>query len=318
MAAFPARASCEVVVELLTTLSEMRRAAAAQEAAGLRIGLVPTMGALHEGHLSLLRLLRPRCDRLWATIFVNPAQFGPAEDLSRYPRTLERDLELCRAAGVDGVLAPDPAEVYPPDYATWVVPGPVADRYCGAARPGHFRGVLSIVLRLFQWTRCRAAAFGAKDAQQLWLVRRMVHDLDLGVEIVEGATVREPDGLALSSRNVYLTPSERERALVLSRALRLGVERLRRGDDPARALAAMHGLLATESVVELDYLHVAEWESLDSLAGLPERPEWRGGGALELEPGRELAILVAARVGATRLIDNLRVAWGEPGAAETN
>jgi len=305
-------------VELLTTLADMRRAAAAQEAAGLRIGLVPTMGALHEGHASLLRLLRPRCDRLWATIFVNPAQFGPNEDLARYPRTLERDLDICRAEGVDGVLAPHPAEVYPPDYATWVVPGPVADRYCGAARPGHFRGVLSIVLRLFQWTRCRTAAFGAKDAQQLWLVWRMVRDLDLAVEIVEGATVREPDGLALSSRNVYLTPSERERALVLSRALRLGVERLRRGNAPAGALAAMDGLLAADSAVELDYLQVVEWESLDALAGLPERPEWRGGPAPQLEPGRELAILMAARVGATRLIDNMRVPWGEPGRGTGN
>jgi pantoate--beta-alanine ligase len=306
-------------VELLTTLGDMRRTAAAQKAAGLRIGLVPTMGALHEGHVSLLRLLRPRCDRLWATIFVNPAQFGPAEDLARYPRTLERDLELCRAAGVDGVLAPHPDEVYPPDYATWVVPGPVADRYCGASRPGHFRGVLSIVLRLFQWTRCRTAAFGAKDAQQLWLIRRMVRDLDLAVEIVEGATVREPDGLALSSRNAYLSAEERTRALALSRSLRAGAAALAAGGDPVRALQEMARELAREPAVELDYLHVADWSSLDSLAGLPGRPDWRDQARpAALEPGRELALLVAARVGATRLIDNQRVRWGEPGAAEGN
>jgi pantoate--beta-alanine ligase len=299
-------------VELLTTISQMQCRAAELERQGRRIGLVPTMGYLHEGHASLLRLLRPRCDSLWASIFVNPAQFGPREDLARYPRDLERDLEICRREGVDGVLAPLPAEVYPPDFATWVEPGPVAQRYCGASRPGHFRGVLSIVLRLFVWTRCRTAAFGAKDAQQLWLIRRMVRDFNLELEIVEGATLRESDGLAMSSRNVFLSAAERSRALVLQRALKAGVAALEERADPLAALEIMRGVLTEEPAVLPDYLQVADWDSLDSLAGAPDESDWRGPQPHVLEAGRELVLLTAARVGGTRLIDNMRLLWGEP------
>lgn len=299
-------------MELLTTIHQMQQRAGELERQGRRIGLVPTMGYLHEGHASLMRRLRPVCDSLWLSIFVNPAQFGPREDLARYPRDLERDLALCRAEGVDGVLAPQPAEVYPAGYATWVTPGPVAERYCGASRPGHFRGVLSIVLRLFVWTRCHAAAFGAKDAQQLWLIRRMVRDLDLELEILEVPTLRESDGLALSSRNVYLSDLDRARALVLPRALQAGALALERGLPPDAALALMEEILATEPDVELDYLHVADWESLDSLAGTPLRPSWGGEAPSGPTRGRKLVVLTAARVGATRLIDNLRLAWGEP------
>ncbi|MDP2361037.1 MAG: pantoate--beta-alanine ligase [bacterium] len=292
-------------MELLTSIREMQSHAGGLERQGRRIGLVPTMGYLHEGHLSLVRALRGRCDSLWLSSFVNPAQFGPAEDLERYPRDLERDLALCREAGVDGVLAPAAAEVYPPGFSTWVTPGPVADRYCGATRPGHFRGVLSIVLRLFLWTRCRVAAFGAKDAQQLWLIRRMIRDLDLEVEVVEGATLREADGLAMSSRNVHLGPEDRRSALAISRALRLGRDALAAGAGAGHALDLMRAELDREAALTLDYLHVADWSTLGSLAGVPERPQWReapdGGGE------RELVLLAAARVGAVRLIDNMRV-----------
>jgi pantoate--beta-alanine ligase len=294
-------------MEVVTSIPAMRLRARQLESQGMRIGLVPTMGFLHDGHLSLARLLRPRCDHLWLSIFVNPAQFGPSEDLARYPRDLERDLALCRAAGVDGVMVPDAAEVYPADFATWVVPGPAAERYCGALRPGHFRGVLSIVLRLFMWTRCRCAAFGAKDAQQLWLIRRMVRDLDLDVELVEGPTLREADGLAMSSRNVYLDAQERGEALALHSALESGEARLAAGRPLAEALDAMEEMLRAHPQVLLEYLHIADWESLDSLAGLGGESSWRGGAPPGAQGGRELVLLLAARVGRTRLIDNLRV-----------
>jgi len=300
-------------MELLDSPRAMRERAAALERAGRRVGLVPTMGFLHEGHLSLMRLLRPACDELWVSVFVNPAQFGPGEDLARYPRDLERDLALCRGEGVDGVLAPAVAAVYPPGFATWVEPGPVAVRYCGATRPGHFRGVLTIVLRLFMWTRCRAAAFGAKDAQQLWLIRRMARDLGLPVEIVEGATVREADPRAMSSRNAYLDAGRRQAALVLRRSLARGAELLAAGCAPEQALAAARAVLAEEAAVAPEYVHVADWAELDSLAGWPERPDWRAAGrGAEARPGEELVLLAAVRAGSTRLIDNLRVRAGSP------
>jgi len=297
-------------MEVLQSLVAMQARAREVEQRGLRLGLVPTMGYLHEGHLSLVRLLRSHCDSLWVSIFVNPAQFGPTEDLARYPRDMERDLRLCREAGVDGVLAPEAAEVYPVDFATWVLPGPAADRYCGAMRPGHFQGVLSIVLRLFVWTRCRCAAFGAKDAQQLWLIRRMVRDFNLDIELVEGPTLREPDGLAMSSRNVFLDPAERQAALVLHRALRAGVEALAAGIPLEETVWRMAALVAEQPLVRPEYLRVADWETLESLAGAPEQPLWRSSDGAKDAPGRELALLAAARVGNTRLIDNMRVVRG--------
>lgn len=297
-------------MELITSLNAMQALAREQEGAGLRVGLVPTMGYLHEGHLSLMRLLRPHCDKLWVSIFVNPAQFGPAEDLARYPRDLERDLNLCRDAEVDGVLFPEASEVYPSDFATWVQPGPAAERFCGAMRPGHFQGVLSIVLRLFVWTRCHTAAFGAKDAQQLWLIRRMVRDFNLDIEILEGPTLREADGLAMSSRNVYLDDEQRRAALALSQALRLGERALSGSVALVEVMAGMRAVLQTQAQLQPEYLHIVDWESLESLAGWPEEASWRGQGCAHDATGRELAILVAARVGATRLIDNLRVVRG--------
>lgn len=293
-------------MRLLESLAQAREHAAATKAAGRRIGLVPTMGYLHEGHLSLMRLLRPRCHELWVSVFVNPAQFGPAEDLDRYPRDLARDLALCEAEGVDVVLHPPAAEVYPPDFATWIEPGPVAGRYCGASRPGHFRGVLTIVERLFAWSRCDLAAFGAKDAQQLWLIRRMVRDLELPVEVVEGPVVREADGLALSSRNVFLSGEERAAAGLLNRALSVAVERLRAGAAPREALQAAVAPLFAEPRLELEYFHVADWATLDSLAGWTAS-EGEAASAAAPADGEAVALL-ACRAGRTRLIDNRRAA----------
>lgn len=289
-------------MEVLRSLDEARRRAGAVKDAGRRIGLVPTMGYLHEGHLSLMRLLRPRCHDLWVSIFVNPAQFGPAEDLDRYPRDLERDLALCEAEGVDAVLHPQPAEVYPPDHDTWVEPGRVAGLYCGASRPGHFRGVLSIVQRLFAWSRCNLAAFGAKDAQQLWLIQRMVRDLELPVEIVEGPVVREPDGLALSSRNVFLSPAERTAAGVLNRALARATQRLEEGAPPREALETALEAIRAQPQLELEYLHVADWATLASLAGWPADASL----PVALPAEGERVVLLACRAGRTRLIDNRR------------
>lgn len=292
-------------MEQLGSLQAMLRRSAAQRAQGLRIGLIPTMGFLHEGHLALVDRIRPHVDRVWLSIFVNPAQFGPAEDLDRYPRDRERDLALCAARGVDGVFLPVAAEVYPPGHQTWVTPGPVAERYCGASRPGHFRGVLSIVQRLFRWTNCTHAVFGAKDAQQLWLIKRMTKDLELGVQILESPTIREADGLAMSSRNVFLGPEERMAAPALQVSLKQGAEALRAGETPGRALEQMRQQLARTPLIELEYLHVADWKTLASLAGEPRVRDWEADqdGAVR----EELILLAAVRIGRTRLIDNLRI-----------
>jgi pantoate--beta-alanine ligase len=239
-----------------------------------------TMGALHAGHAALMRAARKDCDHVVATIFVNPLQFGPNEDLARYPRTLEADLEVIKQEGVDEVLTPSVAQMYPdgPPRVT-VHPGQLGSELEGAVRPGHFAGVLTVVLKLLHLTKPDAAYFGEKDYQQLTLIRRMVHDLSLPVEIVGVPTVREPDGLALSSRNRYLSAQERERALALSRALRAGAAR----HAPDAVLDAARQEL---SGVDVDYLELRD-------PSLQEQPT--------TGPAR---LLVAARVGTTRLIDN--------------
>ncbi|HVK29045.1 MAG TPA: pantoate--beta-alanine ligase [Nocardioides sp.] len=261
---------------------------------------VPTMGALHEGHATLLRIARERAGAegtVVLSIFVNPLQFGPGEDLDRYPRTFDADLELAGREGVDVVFAPVVAEMYPDGVphegvaseAVTVQPGPLADLFEGASRPGHFRGVLTVVAKLFGLVRPDVAVFGEKDYQQLALIRRMVADLCMGIEIVGGPTDREPDGLARSSRNRYLDPEQRQVAAVLSRALRAGQDRASYG-VPAARWAAM-GVLKAEPGIELDYLAL-------TTTGLGELPDYP-------EAGSEGRILVAARVGSTRLIDNM-------------
>jgi pantoate--beta-alanine ligase len=260
--------------------------ATARSAAHGSVAVVMTMGALHEGHATLLREARKHADVVLATIFVNPLQFGPNEDLARYPRTFDADLAVCAAEGVDLLFAPTPEVMYPHGQPQVTVhPGPLGEVLEGAVRPGHFAGVLTVVGKLLLLTRPDLAFFGEKDYQQLTLIKAMVHDLELGVEIVGVPTVREPDGLALSSRNRYLSAAERETALALSRALRSGAARR----EPAAVLAAARAELAG---VDVDYLALRG-------ADLSEDPG----------PG-EARLLVAARVGTTRLIDNLPVHLG--------
>jgi len=251
------------------------------------VAVVMTMGALHEGHAALLRAARARAASVLATIFVNPLQFGPHEDLDRYPRTLEADLDLCRAHGVDVVFAPEPDEIYPGgEPAVRVDPGPLGQVLEGASRPGHFTGVLTVVLKLLHLTRPDLAYFGEKDYQQLVLVRTMVRDLDLPVEVVPVPTVREPDGLALSSRNRYLSPREREAARCLSAALRAGASAADAGATPEAVLTAARAQVRD---VALDYLTLTD----------PDLGPVTGPG-----PAR---LLIAATVGSTRLIDNQEI-----------
>lgn len=262
-----------------------------------RVALVPTMGALHAGHAALIRRARAEADGpVVVSVFVNPMQFAPGEDLDRYPRTLDTDLEVCAEAGADVVFAPGLDEVYPDgEPLVTIDPGPLAADLEGASRPTHFRGVLTVVAKLFGLVRPDVAVFGQKDYQQLVLVRQMVADLCLGIDVVGADTVREDDGLALSSRNRYLSPDERSTALALSRALRAAQERAAYG-VPAARWAAMK-VLQDEPGLDLDYLAL-------------RTPQL---GALDDYAAGEGRVLVAARVGATRLIDNLPLMLGTEG-----
>ncbi|MGL4175042.1 MAG: pantoate--beta-alanine ligase [Dermatophilaceae bacterium] len=279
------------------TRAELR---AARDALPSRdIAVVMTMGALHDGHAELIRTARARHDHVVVTIFLNPLQFGPKEDLSRYPHTLEADLALCTTAGVDLVFAPTPDVVYEGgDPGVRVSAGPLGEVLEGASRPGHFDGVLTVVGKLLHLTAARSAYFGQKDAQQLLLIRRMVRDLDFPVEVVSVPTVREPDGLALSSRNTYLTDSDRVGALCLSRALRAGAGAAPFG--PSAVRRAAREVLVEEPLALVDYLVLVHSNTLADV------PEWYRGEAL---------LAVAARVGTTRLIDNTPVLVGPGGGA---
>jgi pantoate--beta-alanine ligase len=283
----PVAASTEM--RLVHTIGEVRRGVREVRRGGGTVALVPTMGYLHQGHLSLVDRARELADRVAMSIFVNPMQFGPTEDLDRYPRDLERDLELARGRGVDLVFAPTVAEMYPRgEPQVSVIPGALAERMEGAVRPGHFRGVLTVVAKLFGIFQPDVAVFGQKDFQQAALIRRMAADLDFGVRVEVAPTVREPDGLAMSSRNVYLSPEERERARALSRGLERGRALFAAGERDAAALrAALWSALAVPGV-EPEYAEVVDPLTLQPVAAAA--------------PGT--ALLVAARVGRTRLIDN--------------
>ncbi|MBG0826759.1 pantoate--beta-alanine ligase [Planomonospora sp. ID67723] len=259
--------------------------------AGATLALVPTMGALHEGHRSLMRLARERADHVAVSIFVNPLQFGPGEDFSRYPRTFDADLEICAAEGAGVVFAPSAEDMYLPDRQVGVSAGEMGTIAEGAFRPGHFDGMLTVVLKLFNLVRPDVAVFGRKDAQQLALIRRMVTDLDLPIDIVGAPTVREPDGLALSSRNRYLSAQDRVAALALSRALFAGAER----STPAEIRRAARAVLDAEPAVDVDYLILAD------PATFAEVGDGHTGEAI---------LAVAARVGTTRLIDNVVLTLG--------
>jgi pantoate--beta-alanine ligase len=272
--------------------AELARARAdAAVLGGGRVAFVPTMGFLHEGHLALVDEARRRADVVVMSIFVNPLQFAPTEDLARYPRDPEGDAAKAAARGVSLLFTPTVDELYPRDPRVLVTPGAIADRWEGAVRPGHFAGVLTVVAKLFNLVRPDVAVFGRKDLQQATLVRAMVRDLDFPIELVVAPTTRDPDGLAMSSRNVYLSPDDRRRALALSRALRLVEARWEGGERDAAVLAAAGSAeLRTEPDVVVDYFAVADPETLEPIVGRCER------GA---------AVMVAARVGRTRLIDNV-------------
>jgi pantoate--beta-alanine ligase len=275
------------VVESIAAL----RAARAQLASGGALGLVPTMGYLHAGHLSLVEQARAECAAVAVSIFVNPAQFAPHEDFESYPRDMQRDLALLRDAGVTLVFAPPAAEVYPPDFRTYVDVQDVTETLEGAARPGFFRGVATVVCKLLNMVQPERAYFGQKDAQQTVVVRKLVRDLNIPTEIVVGPTVREPDGLAMSSRNAYLSPPERAAAPVLFRALRAAQERYAAGERSGEALRqTMREVLAAEPLAQPEYVSAADPLTLRELEQVGER------GAL---------LSLAVQVGPARLIDNV-------------
>ena len=273
------------IVESIRAFKQLRSSWEDQD---LSVSLVPTMGALHAGHLSLLVPAR-ETDRLVVSIFVNPTQFGPHEDLQRYPRPLEKDLSLLKERGVDAVFLPTVSEIYPEGYRTFVTVDELSSRLCGASRPGHFRGVATVVLKLFNIIRPHRAVFGQKDAQQTIILRRMVHDLNLDVELIVQPIVRESDGLALSSRNQYLNTEERKAATVLFRSLELARQASLRGQSRADVLLReVRNLVESEPLARLDY---AELVSADDLSPLDEV--------------RDHALLaLAVFIGKTRLIDN--------------
>jgi len=276
-------------MEIIGTIAEVRTAMRERRQAGLRIGLVPTMGFLHDGHVALMKESNASCDVTVVSIFVNPTQFGQNEDLSTYPRDLGRDERVCIEAGVDVLFVPTAAEIYPEEFQTFVEPGPLAEPLCGAIRPGHFRGVATVVAKLLNIVQPDAAFFGQKDYQQVAVVRRMVRDLDMPVEIVTVPTVREPDGLTMSSRNAYLSPSERECATCISRGLFAARTAFRGGERDASKLLAIAGAEMGD-VDSLQYLELQDAETLEPVIGSVSRPA---------------VLLAAAFIGSTRLIDNV-------------
>jgi pantoate--beta-alanine ligase len=277
-------------MEVARSVAEARAALRRPRSEGRTIGLVPTMGSLHEGHLSLVAASRERCDVTVVSVFVNPTQFGEGEDFETYPRDLDADIALLEDAGVDVLFAPDVEAMYPPGSATRVDPGPIGTVWCGASRPGHFVGVATVVTKLLDIVGPDAAFFGEKDFQQLRVIEQVVGDLDIPTAIVGCAIVREPDGLALSSRNRYLTPAQRSSALVLSRALARARDRVESGGGDGGAIQAeLAAMIRAEPGVVLEYAAIVDARTLACVAAI----------------SRESRALVAARVGNARLIDNV-------------
>ncbi len=276
-------------MQVIRTVAGMAAWSMQVRSSGRRIGFVPTMGYLHEGHLSLVRLAREQCDEVALSIFVNPTQFLPGEDIDTYPRDFERDVALCRQAGVDVVFHPAAGEMYAGDHSVMVDETRLSAGLCGASRPGHFRGVVTVVAKLFNLVQPEAAFFGQKDAQQVRVIQRLVRDLNFQVRVVVGPTVREPDGLAMSSRNQYLSPGERQDALCLRRALDHAEELFAGGERDVLILRnAMVGVIADTPSAVVDYLEIVDDETLAPLVRI-------GGRAL---------VVMAVRVGKTRLLDN--------------
>ena len=281
-----------MAVKIIKTVHDMHRAADHIRQAGLRIGLVPTMGYLHEGHLSLVRQALKVTDRVVVSIFVNPLQFGPTEDLAAYPKDIDRDLKLLDRHGVHLAYLPKKKEIYPRDFATSVSVAKLTERLCGASRPGHFEGVTTIVTKLFAAVKPHVAVFGQKDAQQTIVIQRLVRDLNLDVEIQMAPTVREADGLAMSSRNAYLNAEERREAPALYRALMVGQKMIDRGErHPQRVIEAMRDVIAPQRCAEIDYIEAVDAKDLTPVAELKD----------------SILLAVAVRFGNARLIDNALV-----------
>src|SRR5216683_6200895 len=276
-------------MKICATIPEARAACRDARAGRKRLGLVPTMGALHEGHLSLVRAAKTQCDAVAVSIFVNPTQFGPTEDLSKYPRQFDRDCRLLEKEGVDILFAPPVEEIYPDGVVTWVLVEGLGEKLDGRSRPGHFRGVATIVAKLFHILEPDAAFFGQKDAAQLAVIRRMVRDLNFPVEVVACPIVRESDGLAMSSRNAYLNRDERGRALVLRRSLEQVQQEFQAGERiAAKLISAAKEVFAREPHVVLDYFEIVDPDTLDPVERISQKT----------------LVAVAAYVGSTRLIDN--------------
>ena len=276
-------------MKVLTTIPDMLAASRSVRHEHKWFGLVPTMGALHDGHLSLVRAAKSRCDAVTVSIFVNPMQFGPNEDFAKYPRTFERDRDLLQKEGVDVLFAPSTEEMYPGGACTWVTVEGMSDRLCGRSRPGHFRGVTTVVAKLFHIVEPDLAFFGQKDAAQAAIIRRMVRDLNLPVEIVVCPIVREPSGLAMSSRNAYLSAEQKQSALVLYGSLKEIARRFQSGErNSDKLIAAGKQIVAADSSVRLDYLEIVDPDTLEPLPTV----------------NRSALAAIAAFVGTTRLIDN--------------
>jgi pantoate--beta-alanine ligase len=277
-------------MKVITSADEVRAMVRTVKAEGRKVGFVPTMGALHEGHLSLVRAARQQCPFVVASVFVNPTQFGPNEDFQNYPRNLERDRQMLEAEGISLLFAPSVEEIYPPGATTFVTVEGLSEKLCGRSRPGHFRGVTTVVSKLFHIVQPDLAVFGQKDAAQAAIIRRMVRDLKFDVEIVVCPIMREADGLAMSSRNAYLSPTERKQALTLFRALSRVQTLADQGEaDSGKLIAAAKSVFAEELAVRLDYVEIVNPESLEAVR----------------EVSRGALVAVAAFLGKTRLIDNL-------------
>lgn len=278
-------------MQIITSVSEMQSLAGQLRAQGKNIGLVPTMGALHDGHLSLVKIASDRADVVVVSIFVNPTQFGPSEDFNKYPRPLEADVAACEAAGVDYVFNPSPEEIYPKGYSTYVMEEHIAKPLEGASRPTHFRGVTTVVAKLFNIVRPHFSVFGQKDAQQVAVIHKMAVDLNFDVEIVVAPTLREPDGLAMSSRNRYLTNTQRVEALVISRALRKATEMVAAGERRVdRLIAEATHLIGQQRRMRIIYVSIVDRLTMEAVKG-------------EITPGKSV-MAIAAWVDEVRLIDN--------------
>ena len=276
-------------MEIIRTVADMKARAAAWKAEGLSIGLVPTMGSLHEGHESLMDAARAASDRVVVSVFVNPIQFGPGEDYEAYPRDLERDARICERHGVDVVFHPEVDDMYAPAHNTFVVMETLTDSLCGASRPGHFRGVCTVVTKLFNIVTPDRAYFGQKDAQQLAVIKRMVKDLNMPLTITGCPIIREEDGLAKSSRNTYLSPEERKAALVLSRSIFLGKEMVEKGErDCKKILASMTAEIEKEPLAKIDYVKIVDLDTMQQVEKID----------------RGFLAAIAVYIGKTRLIDN--------------